>query len=207
MHNVLPQTIPIQLTSLGMHPVLCGKYLSRKYRAGNPNLAGQHIPYHWIEIDFERLVSICSLVKISNFWSSKIEKNVINSSTKSLISAKIAIIISVIIPRPLVNVWLILYLFDLQKHVNQSCLHSPSATVPFGLNHMVYWAPICKGTQIWTMWFTGCPYARAPRSGCMLTPPFFYVKLTANRDFFLCPHAGRWFLLCMGFQIIFQLSW
>ena len=50
-----------------------------------------------------------------NFWGPKKYKKVINSSTKCLISIKIAIMTPHIIPLPLVNVWLI---FDLQKYVN-----------------------------------------------------------------------------------------
>ena len=50
-----------------------------------------------------------------NFWGPKKDKKVINSSTKCLISVKIAIMTPHIIPLPLVNVWLI---FDLQKYVN-----------------------------------------------------------------------------------------
>ena len=48
-----------------------------------------------------------------NFWGPKKDKKVINSSTKCLISVKIAILTPHIIPPPLVNVWLI---FDLQKY-------------------------------------------------------------------------------------------
>ena len=47
---------------------------------------------------------------------------------KCLISVKIVILTPGIIPLPLVNVWL---KFDLQKHVNQLCLHSPAAIVWF----------------------------------------------------------------------------
>ena len=54
-----------------------------------------------------------------NFWGPKIDKKVINSSTKCLISVKIAILTPHIIPPPLVNVWLI---FDLQKYVNWLCV-------------------------------------------------------------------------------------
>ena len=49
-----------------------------------------------------------------NFWGPKKDKKVINSSTKCLISVKIAVLTSHIIPPPLVNIWLI---FDLQKYV------------------------------------------------------------------------------------------
>ena len=49
-----------------------------------------------------------------NFWGPKIDIKVINSSTKCLISVKIAILTPHIIPPPLVNIWLI---FDLQKYV------------------------------------------------------------------------------------------
>ena len=52
-------------------------------------------------------------VKLHNFWSPKIDKKVINSSTKCLISVIIAILTPHVIPQLLVNVWLI---FDLQKH-------------------------------------------------------------------------------------------
>ena len=54
-----------------------------------------------------------------NFWGPKKDKKVINSSTKCLISVKIAILTPHIIPPPLVNVWLI---FDLQKYVNWLCV-------------------------------------------------------------------------------------
>ena len=56
-----------------------------------------------------------------NFWGPKKYKKVINSSTKCLISVKIAIMTPRIIPLPLVNVWLI---FDLQKYVNWLCVFS-----------------------------------------------------------------------------------
>ena len=56
-----------------------------------------------------------------NFWGSKKDKKVINSSTKCLISVKIAIMTPHIISLPLVNVWLI---FDLQKYVNWLCVFS-----------------------------------------------------------------------------------
>ena len=56
-----------------------------------------------------------------NFWGPKKYKKVINSSTKCLISVKIAIMTPYIIPLPLVNVWLI---FDLQKYVNWLCVFS-----------------------------------------------------------------------------------
>ena len=56
-----------------------------------------------------------------NFWGPKKDKKVINSSTKCLISVKIAIMTPHIIPLPLVNVWLI---FDLQKYVNWLCVFS-----------------------------------------------------------------------------------
>ena len=54
-----------------------------------------------------------------NFWGPKIDKTVINSSTKCLISVKIAILTPHIIPPPLVNIWLI---FDLQKYVKWRCM-------------------------------------------------------------------------------------
>ena len=54
-----------------------------------------------------------------HFWSPKIDKKVINSSTKCLISVKIAILTPHIITLLLVNVWLI---FDLQKYVNWLCV-------------------------------------------------------------------------------------
>ena len=56
-----------------------------------------------------------------NFWGPKKDTKVINSSTKCLISVKIAIVTPHIIPLPLVNVWLI---FDLQKYVNWLCVFS-----------------------------------------------------------------------------------
>ena len=48
------------------------------------------------------------------------DEKVIISSTKYLISVKIAILTPHIIPPPFVNVWLI---FDLQKHVTLLFLH------------------------------------------------------------------------------------
>ena len=70
------------------------------------------IPSHWIEVDIERLLFRLS-VKMPNFWGPKIDKKVISSPTKCLISVKIAILTPYIIPPPLVNIWLI---FDLQKY-------------------------------------------------------------------------------------------
>ena len=58
-------------------------------------------------------------VKMPNFWGPKKDKNVINSSTKCLISVKIVILTPHIIPLPLVNVWLI---FDLQIYVKWLCV-------------------------------------------------------------------------------------
>ena len=49
-----------------------------------------------------------------------LDKKVINSSTKCLISVKIAILTPCIILPLLVNVWLI---FGLRKHINWLCLH------------------------------------------------------------------------------------
>ena len=75
-------------------------------------------PSHWITSWYwETLFSLA--VKIPNFWGPKKDKKVINSSTKCLISVKIAIMTPHIIPLPLVNVWLI---FDLQKYVNWLCV-------------------------------------------------------------------------------------
>ena len=79
------------------------------------------------------------MVKISNFWGPKIDKNAIRSSNKSLISAKIKILIPGIIPALLGNVWLI---FNLQKHKNQLCLRSPSA-ISFSSIHRVLLPQIC----------------------------------------------------------------
>ena len=73
---------------------------------------------HWIEVDIERLLFSLA-VKMPNFWGPRIDKKVINSSSKCLISVKIAILTPHIIPPPLVNVWLI---FDLQKYVNWLCM-------------------------------------------------------------------------------------
>ena len=69
---------------------------------------------------FKRLLFSLA-VKMLNFWGPKKYKKVINSSTKCLISVKIAIMTPHIIPLPLVNVWLI---FDLQKYVNWLCVFS-----------------------------------------------------------------------------------
>ena len=99
-----PQTIiPIQLTLLAV------KVLGMLQHTN---------PYHWIEVDIERLLFSLA-VKMPHFWSPKIDKQVINSSTKCLISVKIAILTPHIITLPLVNVWLI---FDLQKYVNWLCV-------------------------------------------------------------------------------------
>ena len=57
------------------------------------------IPSHWIEVDIERLLFSLA-VKMPNFWGPKIDKKVINSSTKCLISVKIAILTPHIIPPP-----------------------------------------------------------------------------------------------------------
>ena len=58
-------------------------------------------------------------VKMPNFWGQKIDKNVINSFTKCLISVNIAILTPHIIPPPLVNIWLT---FDFQKYVRWLCM-------------------------------------------------------------------------------------
>ena len=71
-----------------------------------------------LEVGIERLLFSLA-VKIPNFWGPKKDKKVINSSTKCLISVKIAILTPHIIPPPLVNAWLI---FDLQKYVNWLCV-------------------------------------------------------------------------------------
>ena len=74
--------------------------------------------FHWIEVYTERLLFSLA-VKMPNFWGPKIDKKVINSSTKCLISVKIAVFTPHIISPPLVNVWLI---FNKQKHVNWLCV-------------------------------------------------------------------------------------
>ena len=56
---------------------------------------------------------------MTNFWGPKIDKKVINSSTKCLISVKIAILTPHIIPPSLVNICLI---FNLQKYVKWLCV-------------------------------------------------------------------------------------
>ena len=97
-----------------------------EYNPYSANLAGCEgfghastlIPSYWIEVDIERLLFSLA-VKMPHFWSQKIDKKVINSSTKCLISVKIAILTPHIITPPLVNVWLI---FDLQKYVNWLCV-------------------------------------------------------------------------------------
>ena len=76
------------------------------------------IPSHWIKVDIERLLFSLA-VKMPTFWGPKIDKKVINSSTKCLISVKIAILTPHIIPPPLVNIWLI---FNLQKYVKWLCM-------------------------------------------------------------------------------------
>ena len=63
------------------------------------------IPSHFIQVDIERLL-FSPAVKWHNFWCPKIDKMVINSCTKCLISVKIAILTPHIIPLPLVTVWL-----------------------------------------------------------------------------------------------------
>ena len=62
---------------------------------------------------------LCLLTLLHLVLLSQKDKKVINSSTKCLISVKIAILTPHIIPPPLVNVWLI---FDLQKYVNWLCV-------------------------------------------------------------------------------------
>ena len=59
------------------------------------------IPSHCIQVDIERLLFSLA-VKWHKFWSPKIDKKVINSDTKCLISVKIAILTPHIIPPPLV---------------------------------------------------------------------------------------------------------
>ena len=115
----VPQTIiiPIQLTLLAciiahmphhrvFQKLLFSQELWRFWACFNTL-----IPSHWIEVDIERLLFSLA-IKMANFWGPKIDKKVINSSTKCLISMKIAILTPHIIPLLLVNIWLI---FDLQK--------------------------------------------------------------------------------------------
>ena len=120
MHHVLPQTIiPIQLTLLA-----CIIAHMSYHRVFQKLLFSQKLWRFWAS--FNTLIPLnelklilrdfyCSLaVKMPNFWGPKIDKSkkkVINSSTKCLISVKIAILTPNIIPPPLVNSWLI---FDLQ---------------------------------------------------------------------------------------------
>ena len=80
---------------------------------GHASLLYTIIPSHCIQVDIERLF-IQSSCQLHNFWGSKIDEMVINSSIK-LISVKVAIPIPNILPVPVVNIWLI---FDLQKHVS-----------------------------------------------------------------------------------------
>ena len=54
---------------------------------------------HSIQVDIERLLFSLA-VKLHNFWGPKIDKKVINSSTKCLISVKIVILTPHIIPPP-----------------------------------------------------------------------------------------------------------
>ena len=129
--------IPIQVTLFGMHHYL--HVLPTDYNPYSANLAGHARPFSEffksccshnsceglgmlqhtnpflieLEVDIERLWFSLA-VKMPNFWGPKKDKKVINSSTKCLISVKIAIMTRHIIPLPLVNVWLI---FDLQKYV------------------------------------------------------------------------------------------
>ena len=121
----LPKTIiPFQITLLGMHR--CSSPITEFFKSCCSHKSCESfwacfntlIPSHWIEVDIERLLFSLA-VKMPNFWGPKVDKKVINSSTKRLISVKITIFTPHIIPPPLVNVWLI---FDLQKYVNWLCV-------------------------------------------------------------------------------------
>ena len=81
------------------------------------------VPSHWIEVDIDRLLFSLA-VKMPNFgdYGPETVKKVINSSTKCLISVKIAILTPHIIPPPLVNVWLILDLAFAE--ICQSIVHA-----------------------------------------------------------------------------------
>ena len=92
--------IPIQLTCLACFNA------HMKYHTLNSceSLGMLHytlIPSHCIQVDIERLLFSLA-VKYHKFWGPKIDKKVINSYTKYLISVKIAILTPHIIPPPLV---------------------------------------------------------------------------------------------------------
>ena len=123
--HALPQTvIPIQLTLLAciithmFHHRVFQKLLFSQQLWWLWACFNILIPSHWIEVDIERLL-LSLAVKMANFWGLKIHKKVINSSTKCLISVKIAILTPHILPPPLVNIWL---MFDLQKYVKWLCM-------------------------------------------------------------------------------------
>ena len=118
-HNTI---IPIQATLLGVHhrphdlqqtiiPIQLLTFLAVKVLGMLQHTNPLSLNWSWL------LFSLA--VKMPHFWSSKIDKKVINSSTKCLISVKIAILTPHILTPPLVNVWLI---FDLQKYVNWLCV-------------------------------------------------------------------------------------
>ena len=102
--------IPIQLTLLGMHR--CSHVLSQSVSKAvvltiAVKVLGmlQHTPLIELKLTLRDLFSLA--IKMPNFWDPKIDKKVINSSTKCLISVKIAILTPHIIPPSLVNVWFV----------------------------------------------------------------------------------------------------
>ena len=122
--HALPQTIiPIQLTLLACiiahmsFSIAAVLTIAVKVLGMHQHTNPLSLNWSWYW-EFERLLFSLA-VKIPNFWGPKIDKKVINFSTKCLISVKIAILTAHIIPPPLVNIWLI---FDLQKYVKWLCM-------------------------------------------------------------------------------------
>ena len=109
--HVLPQTIiPIQLTLLGMHR--CSHVLSQSFSKAvvltiAVKVLGmlQHTDPLSLNWSWYWETFIYSSCQNAQFLKSKNRQKMINSSTKCLISVKIAILTPHIIPPPLVNGW------------------------------------------------------------------------------------------------------
>ena len=139
--------IPIQLTLLGMHG-LSQSFSKAVVHTIAVKVLGmlQHTNPFLIEleVDIERLWFSLA-VKMPNFWGPKKDKKVINSSTKCLISVKIAIMTRHIIPLPLVNVWLI---FDLQKYVQLTLVYFRKSIRAFKKHRSFVWSTAsCRSIQ------------------------------------------------------------
>ena len=121
--HILPQTIiSIQLTLLGMHHY--SRTQSQRFSKAlvlttTVKVFGmlQHTNPLSLNWSWYWEIFISSSCQNTQFWGPKIDKKVIKSSTKCLISVKIAILNPLITSPLLVNVWLI---FHLQKYVKLS---------------------------------------------------------------------------------------